>query len=307
MANTWIAGTASLAALALPLVFYSPDKSRAQLEAAYSGDYRLVDGVRIRLRDTGPRNAETVIFLHGFCSSLETWEPWAKALSTNYRVVRFDLPGFGLTGIDPTGDYSDQREIKILTDLMDQLEIAKATLVGNSMGGRIAWRFAASNAERVHRLVLVSPSGAKGANARRETAPGASSLLQILAYFSPPRLFMMAALSAAYGSADALNEATIQRYRDLLLAPGVRQALVVRIGQLISTMPEPTLSRVSAPTLLIWGEKDEVIPISNAQAYLQQLPKAKLVKLANLGHVPFEEEPTASLIPVAAFLSGETP
>ena len=72
----------------------------------------MVDGVRLRLRDTGPRDAPAVIFLHGFCASLDTWEPWARALSARFRVIRFDLPGFGLTGPDPTGDYSDAREMK---------------------------------------------------------------------------------------------------------------------------------------------------------------------------------------------------
>ena len=126
-----------MATVSLPLYLYAPDKPRAELEASYPGDYRTVEGVRLRLRDTGPRDAPAVILLHGFCASLDTWEPWAKALSADYRVIRFDLPGFGLTGSDPTGDYSDAREMKILADLMDQLGIARATLVGNSMGGRI--------------------------------------------------------------------------------------------------------------------------------------------------------------------------
>ena len=93
-----------------PVLFlYAPDKSRAELEKDYPGQYLTVDGVRLRLRDTGPRAAPVVIMLHGFLASLDTWEPWARTLSSHYRVIRFDLPGFGLTGADPTGDYSDAR------------------------------------------------------------------------------------------------------------------------------------------------------------------------------------------------------
>lgn len=132
---------------------------RAALESIYPGDYRTVDGVRLRLCDTGRRDAGAVILLHGFGSSLDTLEPWAQALSERYRVVRFDLPGFGLTGPDPTGDYTDAREMKILIDLMDQLGIIRASLIGNSLGGRIAWSFTAQHSDRVGRLVLISPDG----------------------------------------------------------------------------------------------------------------------------------------------------
>ena len=159
MIVAWVAGLAVLAIVALALVLYTPDKSRGALEAAYSGDYRMVDGVRLRLRDTGPRGAPAVILLHGLGASLETWEPWAQALSARFRVIRLDLPGFGLTGTDPTGDYADARTIRILIDLMDQLRVDRASLVGNSLGGRIAWNFAALHPDRVTRLVLVSPDG----------------------------------------------------------------------------------------------------------------------------------------------------
>ena len=93
----WVVSLGVLGIVALALWLYAPDKPRAVLEAAYPGEYRNVDGVRLRLRDTGPPEAPAVILLHGFGSSLETWEPWARALSAHYRVIRFDLPGFGLT------------------------------------------------------------------------------------------------------------------------------------------------------------------------------------------------------------------
>ena len=97
----WAAVLVALTIATSTLLLYAPDKPRAELEAAYPGDYRTVDGVRLRLRDTGPRDAPAVILLHGFGASLDTWEGWAKVLSARYRVIRFDLPGFGLTGPDP--------------------------------------------------------------------------------------------------------------------------------------------------------------------------------------------------------------
>jgi len=301
-----VAGLAVLGVAALAFWLYAPDKPRAVLEAAYPGEYRSVDGVRLRLRDTGPRDAPAVILLHGFGASLDTWEPWAQALSAHFRVIRFDLPGFGLTGPDPTGDYSDAREMKILADLMDQLGVARASLVGNSLGGRIAWSFAALHPDRVARLVLISPDGFASPGFAYGKAPEIPLIMKALPYIAP-RGLLKSNLAVAYARPQALSETTVTRYRDLMLAPGVRAALLARMGQTILRDPAPILARIQAPTLLLWGEKDGMIPIRNAADYLRDLPHATLVRLPNLGHVPFEEDPARSLPPVERFLSGQTP
>jgi len=301
-----VAVLAALAILALALWLYAPDKPRPVLEAAYPGDYLLVDGVRLRVRDTGRRDAPAVILIHGFGASLETWEPWAQALSAHYRIIRFDLPGFGLTGPDPTGDYTDAREVKILADMMDKIGLPRASLIGNSLGGRIAWNFAALHPDRVTRLVLISPDGFASPGFPYDKAPKTPLMMRLLPYVAP-RGLLKANLAAAYGRPSALRESTVTRYRDLLLAPGVRPAILARLGQVILRDPAPTLARITAPVLLLWGEKDAMIPISNAADYLRDLPHATLVRLPGLGHVPFEEDSGASLTPVERFLAGETP
>ncbi len=306
MIIAWVTGVAVLGIVGVVLWLYAPDKPRAALEAAYPGDYRTVDGVRLRLRDTGPRNAPAVILLHGFGASLDTWEPWAQSLSVHYRVIRFDLPGFGLTGPDPTGDYTDAREMKILAGLMDQLGVDRANLIGNSLGGRIVWNFAALHPERVKRLVLVSPDGFASPGFAYDKASETPLMMRALPYVAP-RGMLRASLAAAYGRPENLSETTLTRYRDMILAPGVRTAILARMDQVILRNPAPTLARIQAPTLLLWGEKDNMIPISNAADYLRDMPHATLVRLPALGHVPFEENPADSLAPVALFLSGETP
>jgi pimeloyl-ACP methyl ester carboxylesterase len=303
MILSWFAGPTAIAAFALSIFLYAPDASRTRLEATYPGDYLSVDGVRLRIRDTGPRDAPAIVMLHGFCASLETWEQWAQALSTRFRVIRFDLPGFGLTGEDPSGDYSDARELTILSDLMDQIGVNRASLIGNSMGGRIGWKFAAAHPDRVERLVLVSPDGFASPGFAYDRAPETPFLMWALPYVDPTRSLVKAGLAAAYARADALSEATVTRYHDLLLAPGVRRAIVMRMAQTIQHNPVATLARIKAPTLLLWGEKDAVIPIASAPGYVQTLQRATLVRLPNLGHLPFEEDPAASLPPVQRFLS----
>ena len=306
MIFAWAAGVAAVGIVALALWLYAPDKPRTVLEAAYPGDYRSVDGVRLRLRDTGPRDAAAVILLHGFGASLDTWEPWAQNLSERFRVIRFDLPGFGLTGADPTGDYSNARDIRILTGLMDQLGIDRASLIGNSLGGRIAWNFAALNPRRVTRLVLVSPDGFASPGFEYDRVSETPLMMQALPYVAP-RGLLKANLAPAYANPDALSEATLTRYRDMMLAPGVRPAILARMSQVILRDPAPTLAGIQTPTLLLWGEKDAMIPISNAADYLRYMPHARLVRLPNLGHVPFEEDPVTSIAPVEIFLSGGTP
>ncbi|MDZ7873291.1 MAG: alpha/beta fold hydrolase [Rhizobium sp.] len=118
---------------------------------------------------------------------------------------------------------------------------------------------------------------------------------------------LKANLAAAYGNPEALSEASVTRYHDMMLAPGVRPAILERLSQVILREPGPTLARIKAPTLLLWGEKDGMIPISNADDYLEGLPSATLVRLPGLGHLPFEEDPVQSLIPLERFLSGQAP
>jgi pimeloyl-ACP methyl ester carboxylesterase len=288
------------------LWLYTPDKPAAALAAAYDGpgtSYIEVAGIRLRVRDTGPQNGPAVILLHGFGASLDTWEPWAEALAAKYRVIRFDLPGFGLTGPDPERDYSDRRAMVILAALMDRLGLPRASVVGNSLGGRIAWNFAAEYPDRVDRLVLISPDGFASPGFEYDKRPQLPAMLKLLPY-TLPKFMLRANLAVAYADPKRLTNATLTRYWDMMLAPGDRAAMLDRMAQVMLTDPAPTLAKIRAPTLLLWGEQDGMIPFSNAADYLKDIPGAKLVALPGLGHVPFEEAPAQSLPPVMAFLAG---
>ena len=272
---------------------YRPDKQGAVLEAEYARPPSVflgVAGVRLHVRDTGPKAAPAVIFLHGFGASLQTWEDWARDLETDHRVIRYDLPGFGLTGADPSGDYTDARSIAVLLALMDQLGVARASVVGNSMGGRIAWTFAALHPERTAKLVLVSPDGFASPGLTYGVAPKVPLMMRALPYVLPSFL-LRASLAPAYANAGVMTEALFARYRDMMLAPGVRRAIVKRMGQQVLVDPVPLLKRIQAPTLLIWGEKDGMIPFANSADYLRALPHATLAALPGIGHIPQEEAP----------------
>lgn len=283
----------------------TPDKALSELEPVYLRapvDYVDVAGIRLHVRDDGPKNAPAVIMLHGFASSLHTWETWAEELSSDYRVVRYDQPGFGLTGKEPNEDYSDDRGVAILSALMDRLEVSSAVLVGNSMGGKIAWKFAVAHPDRVNALVLVSPDGFASPGFQYGKAPSVPAIMNLMAY-ALPKAMLRASLEPAYAEPKRLTDATVDRYYDMMLAPGVREAILARMKQTILVDPVPLLAHIKAPVLLLWGEKDGMIPYSNAQDYLKVLPDARLVSLPDLGHVPFEEDPATSLTPLKEFLS----
>ncbi len=284
---------------------WTPDKPRKTLEAAYLDrpeDMVPLLGMRIHLRTSGEADAPAIILLHGFGASLHTFEPWARALEKNYRVVRFDLPGSGLSEPDPTGIYTDERSMALLLALMDHLGLPRATLIGNSIGGRLAWNFAAAHPGRVSKLVLISPDGYASPGFSYGKAPDVPFMLGLMRY-ALPKSMLRPSLAAAYAEPDKLDDTTLERYHALMLAPGVRNAMLERMRQTILRDPIPALQRIRVPVLLLWGEKDAMIPVSNGQDYLAALPQAKLVTFPDLGHVPHEEAPEKSLVPVLEFLA----
>jgi len=294
-----------LLAVSIGLWLWTPDKSRSILQAKYlnaPGDIVEILGTHLHVRDSGPKTSPAIILLHGFGSSLQTWDAWASVLQNDYRVVRFDLPGSGLSEPDPTGDYTDARTLALIGALMDRLQIDQASVIGNSIGGRIAWKFAAEYPQRVRKLVLISPDGFASAGfgyGDKHTVPASIKLMR---YFLPKTLVRQS-IASAYGNPSALTEETLDRYYDLMRAPGVRQAMIERMEQTVLLDPEPLLRKISAPTLLVWGEKDALIPFGNADDYLRDIRDARLVSFPELGHVPQEEAPALSVQPVQSFLA----
>ena len=272
---------------------YTPDRPRAALEARWAqAPSRFVEvaGLRVHLRDTGPRDGRPILFLHGFASSLHTWDEVAARLEADHRVIRFDLPGFGLTGPDPTGDYGDARSHAVIAAVMEALGVPRASLVGSSMGGRIAWSFAASQPARVDRLVLMAPDGFASPGFEYGRAPRMPFAMRLLPY-TLPRFMLEGGLRPVYGDPAVLTPALVDRYEAMMLAPGVRRAIIDRMGQHVLQPPEPLLARITAPTLLIWGERDRMVLPANAADYLRALPNARAVELPGIGHVPMEEAP----------------
>ncbi len=297
-------GGALLALALLAYWLWTPDRHRAWLEARYlaaPGDMVDVGGWRLHVRDTGPRDAPAVIMVHGFGGSLHSWEAWARGLDARHRVIRFDLPGSGLSAPDPVGDYTDTRSIDVLIALMDRLGVPRASLVGHSIGGRIAWTVAARHPARVEKLVLVAPDGFASPGFAYGKAPEVPAVLSLMRHVLPRPLLRMN-LAPAYADPTALDDELTARYHDLMRAPGSRDALLARMRQTVLVDPVPLLRTIRAPTLLVWGRQDAMIPFENGEDYLRAMPDARRVTIAAAGHLPQEEAAAASLVPVREFL-----
>lgn len=305
--------TVALALLALALFaagwwLHTPDAPRAELESRWAAPpSRFVDaaGLRVHVRDTGPRDAPAILLLHGFGSSLHSWDDIATALEDAFRVIRLDLPGFGLTGPDPTGDYSDTRGGVVLAALLDALGVSRAQVVGSSMGGRIAWRFAADHPSRVERLVLMAPDGFASPGLEYGRAPKVGPLMALLPH-TLPQFLVKGGMAPAYADPAALTQALVERYHAMLLAPGVRRAVLDRMRQHRLVPPEPILARIAAPTLLLWGAKDAMVPATNAADYLRAMPDARALVLPGIGHVPMEEAPAQTARALRDFLGARS-
>jgi len=290
----------ALAAYAL----WAPDLAFAELQKRYSSTSNNVvnvDGMRIHYKDTGPQDAPVLLFLHGFGSSLQTWDVWAVTLEQKYRVIRLDLPGFGLTGPSPSNDYSELNDVNTLTQFVDKLGVSELSVIGHSMGGKIAWTFAAAHPDRVKALVLMAPDGFPQPEAIG-TKPYAMPAIMGLMKYCLPRYFVRKSIEPAFADESALDDKMVSRYHDMLRAPGVRAAILERGNQTIYTDPVPRLKKIKAPTLLLWGEEDKMIPSSNATSYAGVLAQSKTVFIPKLGHLLHEEQADIGLAQLVEFL-----
>ena len=294
---------AAIVALAL-YGLWTPDLERAELEKRYVASKPQiieVDGLQVHYKETGPEGAPALLLLHGFGSSLQAWDDWSVKLEQKYRVIRLDLPGFGLTGASPANDYSEEKDLATLTHFADKLGLEKFSVMGHSMGGKMAWSLAASQPERVQALVLMAPDGfpqAKDIGTKPYEVPAVMGLIKYVF----PKYLVRKSIEPAFSDAGALNDALVNRYFDMLRAPGVRGAILNRSNQTIYSDPVPRLKAIKAPTLLIWGEQDQMIPSTNAQSYAHVLSNSTTVIVPKLGHLLQEEQPDKGLTAVMQFL-----
>ncbi|MDE2617260.1 MAG: alpha/beta hydrolase [Burkholderiales bacterium] len=303
----------ALAALTGAFIAWSwaPDLPLAQLKARWAtppSQFIEVEGLQVHLRDEGPRSDPApIVLVHGTSASLHTWEGWAAELRKTRRVIRFDLPGFGLTGPNATNDYSRDVYVRFVGALMDRLGVQRFVIGGNSLGGDVAWTVAHAYPQRVQRLILVD---AAGYPLESLSVPlgfriaGTPALRGIMANILPPGL-MAQSMRNVYGDPARVTPELVALYTDMARREGNRQALGAALQQRLAQRDsgrERDIKALSLPTLILWGGQDRLIPPVYAQRFAADISGAKLVMFDALGHVPQEEDPTATVAAVRAFL-----
>lgn len=308
-------GRASLLLLAGLVFFFfaglyatwAPDKTVPELLPRWGqppSRFIALDGLMVHLRDEGPRDDPTpIVLLHGTSDSLHTWDGWSEDLRKDRRVIRFDLPGFGLTGPGRTGDYTIDAYVRFVMSVLDQLGIGQCVLGGNSLGGQIAWQAAFAAPKRVNQLILVDaggyPTPAQEVPLALTLARNglAGSLLEHVL----PRGLVQSSVISVYGDAAKVTPQLVDRYYDMALRTGNRRALVRRLA--VTPVDESARIRgLVVPTLVLWGARDRLIPVQSGHQFAHDIAGARLIVFGDLGHLPHQEDPVRTVAEVRRFL-----
>jgi len=274
-----------------------------ELKQSFAGGAsRFVDvgGLSVHYRDEG--EGPPIVLLHGTGASLHTWDAWTEGLRGHFRVSRMDLPGFGLTGPNRDDDYRIDAYVEFLEAFRKRLGLDGFALAGNSLGGQIAWSYAVAHPARVKALVLVDPVGfpidRPALVFRLARIPGISWLMTKL----DPGPLTERTLRDAYGDPRKVTPALVERYRMLALREGNRRAFVKRVAQRAEDR-SADIGKVRAPTLILWGAQDRLVPVAHAHRFQGAIPSARLVIYEGVGHVPMEEIGERSAADADAFVS----
>ena len=286
------------------VILFRPDLASEQLEAQYTDSasrFLKWGGLRIHYKDEGAGPA--LLLIHGTASSLHTWDGWVGELEDQFRLVRLDLPGFGLTGPEPEHDYSTARRVEVLTALLDHLQVDRCSVAGNSLGGYIAWQFAARRPERVDQLVLIDAAGYPKHSSTEMTVMdlGRIPVLSTVLAKLTPRFLIAAGVRESYGDPDLATPEVIDRYYRLIRREGNRQALLLGLNNK-RPIEIDLIRSISQTTLVMWGEDDRLIAVELAERFHRDLPNSELIIYPNIGHVPMEEIPVRSAQEAATFL-----
>lgn len=268
--------------------------------------YVDVRGVSLRYRRQGAGPA--VLLLHGVGASLEFWDWTTPGLQGAFTTLAVDLPGFGGSAFTPEV-LSPEGSVRIVWAFVDAVGIERAALVGSSLGGAIAVLAAGSAPHRVWALALAAPGGfgrEVGVWLRLATVPGLGEALVALARrapqlalrhtFADPRR-IPAALQASmrrHATRQEPGRTYLRIVRHVLGLRGVRPAMVAAV--------RAAAARVDAPTLVVWGARDRVVPSAHADAVAASIPQAQVRLLEDCGHLPQVEAADAFTGLLAAFL-----
>jgi pimeloyl-ACP methyl ester carboxylesterase len=281
-----------------------PDIPLDTLREIYANSESLfidIEGLPVHTRDQG--KGPTLVLVHGTSSSLHTWDGWIPELKDSFRIIRMDLPGFGLTGPNRDHDYRISSYVSFIDAFLNKLGITNCYLAGNSLGGEIAWAYALKNPQKVSKLILIDAAGYPLEKLPPVFRLGRIPLLRNLLKVVTPRFFVEGSLKEVYGDDSKVTPELVDRYYQLALRPGNRDALLARIAVHDEEDCHLQIKDISVPTLILWGKEDKWIPLEYAHRFDADIPRSKLIIYEGVGHVPMEEIPQKTASDVKFFLT----
>jgi pimeloyl-ACP methyl ester carboxylesterase len=302
----YIIGGLLLLLIIIQLSQYHADIPLEELKPTYApapSKFMMMDGATVHYRDEG--KGYPVVLIHGMSSSLHTWQGWTEILSKQYRVIRMDLPGFGLTGPTTDNIYTVPYYESFISRFLDSLGVKECYMVGNSLGGLITWNYALHHPQQVQKIVLLDAAGYPIKNPPFVLGLAKNKLIAATMRYITPRFIVAESMKQVYGDASKVTDSVTDRYFDLALRAGNRAAFIAfaRGANLrhLDTLP---IQEIKTPTLIEWGEKDRWIPVDAAHKFKRDIKGAQLVTYPGVGHIPMEEIPKQSCEDAMRFLSG---
>ena len=256
-----------------------------------------VDGVRVHYQEAGEPQAPALLLIHGFASSTLVWSKvFLKLAQAGFRVIAVDMLGFGYSAKPKNGEYTIGGQAKLLTRLLDRLEIPRAYFVGSSYGGAVAATCALDHADRVAKLVLVGTVNNNRPLAFRLMRVFGSPLFGnvVSPLLIGSRRLLRRRMKRVYDRhAWVLDERRVDARHFPLRAAGTQRAIINTVRRWDAERISRDAHLIKQPTLLLWGENDREIPLADGERLHAEIPGSRLIVFLNCGHLPHEEYPQA--------------
>ena len=250
-----------------------------------------------------------VIFIHGLSGCWQNWLEQLPLFARDHRVIAVDLPGFGQSEM-PAEEISISGYADAIDELMDKLDIETARIVGNSMGGFIGAELAIQHPERVERLVLVAAAGLSIESIRTERTTGLRHRAENIVFFTLGHIASRSATVALRPRLRAALLMTVAAHPAKLPGPLAAQQVLGSGKPGFSDALEAMcryplrdrLEKIACPTLIVWGEKDILVPVKDAAIFEELIPDSRKIIYKDTGHVSMMERPERFNSDVKAFL-----
>ena len=270
---------------------------------ALAGFVVLGDGTKMHYEEAG--TGETILLLHGFAASSSSWSAAIPALAHGHHVLAPDMPGFGFSD-KPDVEYGNDLFVAATHEFLEKMGIARAILVGNSMGGGIAVQYVRKYPEQVSRLVLIDTAGvAEGFNTYQTLF---KLIFNPLTEILPPNRTMVGLIlkDVLYHDAGKVTASQIDQYYRPYTTAGAMRAATKTMDSFSGHFPESDFTGIGVPTLILWGANDRIFPVDTSETLLRLIPHSKREILSECGHTPQEEQPTGFLESLTRFLDSDT-